>query len=163
MGNYFNMEATVDTARLNTIKTSGQSLGSGIDAEDSKSIGPSRARSVFKSLTRTEDKLLNIDLGKLSLKVDIEEVNYYLVIDGDTLEKALKNNHIRQALAILIACARTVIACNMMPSQNMLLVKFIRKCLSYKPKVLATGGKASNGAMILEAHVGVGVSTDKEA
>jgi P-type E1-E2 ATPase len=48
----------------------------------------------------------------------------------------------------------------MLPGQKKLLVKFIRKCFSFSPRVLAAGGKASNGAMLLEANVGVGVSTD---
>jgi magnesium-transporting ATPase (P-type) len=113
---------------------------------------------MFQKLTRSGDVTdNNIDLSKLKLKVKPALVNYVLILDGNSMEIALKNNTTRHALAIMMICARSVIACNMLASQKQTLITFMKNCFTFDPRILAVGSLISDGAMLLEAHVGVGI------
>jgi hypothetical protein len=54
--------------------------------------GVPRARSVFRKLTKSEDNIFNIENAKVQLKNSPEDSDFSVVIDGNTLEIALKNN-----------------------------------------------------------------------
>ena len=98
-----------------------------------------------------------IDLTQVRIK-DTEKTDFVLVIDGDSLARAINSNYSRQILVLAMMTANTVIACNMLPSQKALLTDVVKKCFSFRPRVLAVGGQNSDGAMLLKAHVGVGIS-----
>lgn len=80
-----------------------------------------------------------------------------LVIDGQTLAAIDDNEELALLFYDLVILVDSVICCRASPSQKAHLVKSIRR---YVPKTmtLAIGDGANDIGMILEAHVGVGIS-----
>ena len=80
-----------------------------------------------------------------------------LVIDGQTLAAIDDNEDLALLFYDLVILVDSVICCRASPSQKAHLVKSIRR---YVPKTmtLAIGDGANDIGMILEAHVGVGIS-----
>mmetsp|Transcript_17725 Transcript_17725/g.31998 ORF Transcript_17725/g.31998 Transcript_17725/m.31998 type:complete len:2024 (-) Transcript_17725:332-6403(-) len=90
---------------------------------------------------------------------DSSVLRYTLTVDGSTFELALSDPETRKIFSCLAFAAESVLACNMLPSQKADLVKLIQKNMSFKPRVMAVGDGNNDIAMIRQANVGVGISS----
>ena len=81
--------------------------------------------------------------------------NFCLIITGDALKHAIKDNFSKSLIQLSDRCS-TVIACRMSPKQKQEVVSLIK---SNKPDVttLAIGDGANDVNMITAAHVGIGI------
>ncbi|CAG8459145.1 11098_t:CDS:10 [Diversispora eburnea] len=78
-----------------------------------------------------------------------------LIIDGRSLEFALKKDLEKQFLDLATMC-KAVVCCRVSPLQKALVVKLVKRHL--KAILLAIGDGANDVSMIQAAHVGVGIS-----
>jgi phospholipid-translocating ATPase len=93
--------------------------------------------------------LLDISKGSIAHSV--------VVVDGQTLSEIDANETLALLFFDLAVLADSVICCRASPSQKASLVKKIRTKVNHST-TLAIGDGANDIAMILEAHVGIGVS-----
>ncbi|KAI0999106.1 putative phospholipid-transporting ATPase [Podosphaera aphanis] len=80
-----------------------------------------------------------------------------IVVDGQTLTEIDGDNALADCFFDLVILAESVICCRASPSQKSSLVKRVRTKVA-KSTTLAIGDGANDIAMILEAHVGIGIS-----
>ncbi|KAK0416048.1 hypothetical protein QR680_012266 [Steinernema hermaphroditum] len=97
------------------------------------------------------DNKMQADEGKRSL----EEMDFGLVVNGDSLTSCLKTEHLDKFLKLIKIC-RSVLCCRSTPLQKAALVKLVKKRLG--GKVLAIGDGANDVSMIQSADVGIGIS-----
>lgn len=93
--------------------------------------------------------LVNLRSGKAAHTV--------IVVDGQTLGEIDLNDTQAQSFFDLVILADSVICCRASPSQKASLVRRIRTKVA-NSTTLAIGDGANDIAMILEAHVGIGIS-----
>uniref|UniRef100_A0A8C3PA82 Phospholipid-transporting ATPase n=1 Tax=Chrysemys picta bellii TaxID=8478 RepID=A0A8C3PA82_CHRPI len=106
------------------------------------------------------------DLSKTVLKLSTDMQDYGLIIDGAALSLIMKpredgssGNYRERFLEICRNCS-AVLCCRMAPLQKAQIVKLIKLSKEH-PITLAIGDGANDVSMILEAHVGIGI-TGKE-
>lgn len=80
-----------------------------------------------------------------------------IVVDGQTLSEIDRNDVFAQLFFDLVVVADSVICCRASPCQKASLVKRVRLKVA-KSTTLAIGDGSNDIAMILEAHVGIGIS-----
>jgi len=81
-----------------------------------------------------------------------------LIVDGPTLVYILSSDSLRNAfLKICVRCV-AVVACRVSPSQKADIVALVKVGVQPEPVTLGIGDGANDVGMILEAHVGVGIS-----
>jgi phospholipid-translocating ATPase len=83
----------------------------------------------------------------------IDDDNNVLVIDGETIEVALK--HYPQLLCDVSMKVFRVICCRMTPLQKSQVVRMVKNT-PRRPITAAVGDGANDVAMIQEAHIGIG-------
>uniref|UniRef100_A0A1I8A4R1 PhoLip_ATPase_C domain-containing protein n=1 Tax=Steinernema glaseri TaxID=37863 RepID=A0A1I8A4R1_9BILA len=85
----------------------------------------------------------------------VDEIDFGLVVNGDSLTSCLKPEHLDKFLKLIKIC-RSVLCCRSTPLQKAALVKLVKKRLG--GKVLAIGDGANDVSMIQSADVGIGIS-----
>eukprot|EP00268_Persea_americana_P043553 TRINITY_DN4382_c0_g1_i1.p1 TRINITY_DN4382_c0_g1~~TRINITY_DN4382_c0_g1_i1.p1 ORF type:complete len:1225 (+),score=236.00 TRINITY_DN4382_c0_g1_i1:478-4152(+) len=80
---------------------------------------------------------------------------FALIIDGDTLSYALKDDMKRHFLGLAVDCA-SVICCRVSPKQKALVTRLVKEGTG--KTTLAIGDGANDVGMIQEADIGVGIS-----
>lgn len=86
-----------------------------------------------------------------------EDKKYALVIAGDSLSQVQELDGLKEAFLALTDLMDVVIACRVSPKQKGDVVEMIRERFPDK-MTLAVGDGANDVAMILKAHVGVGIA-----
>ena len=107
-----------------------------------------------------DHKLNAIDQNLTAAIVDINDgaiAHCVVVIDGHTLSIVEAQPTVQDLFINLVILADSVICCQASPSQKASLVRFLRKKLP-QAVTLAIGDGANDVAMILEAHVGIGIT-----
>jgi phospholipid-translocating ATPase len=90
----------------------------------------------------------------LDYKKKIELDQYIFIIDGDTLDLALKN--CKDEFFTTAMLAPSVVCCRCSPTQKRIIVKSIRKYIG-DGRTAAVGDGGNDVAMIQEADVGIGI------
>jgi len=91
-------------------------------------------------------------------KVPSEKQAFALIVDGPTLIHILSAPRLKNAfLKVCVQCV-AVVACRVSPSQKADIVDMVKSGVQPAPVTLAIGDGANDVGMILEAHVGVGIS-----
>jgi len=129
----------------------------------SKLLQPETKLIILNASNREDlEKILNSNISKYvksegiqlsDLEIENSTTNYAIVVDGFTLEYALKH-YVDKFLQLTKLC-RSVICCRVTPLQKSLVVRTVKK---KEGKItLAVGDGANDVSMIQEAHCGVGI------
>jgi phospholipid-transporting ATPase len=87
-----------------------------------------------------------------------ENEHLALLVDGKSLLTIMAEKELTADLLKFATMCKAVIACRVSPSQKMQIVAMVRKGVKPEPMTLSIGDGANDVPMILEAHVGVGIS-----
>ena len=96
-----------------------------------------------------QDDSLNIKKG-----FNPDLIDFSLVIDGKTLELAMKNAESLKCLTIILFSAKSVCCFNMQPNHKVCLAKILKHSFSFKPIFMAVGNGFDEG-MLNESSVSV--------
>lgn len=81
-----------------------------------------------------------------------------LVITGSTLNSIMDDQKLTTSLLTLGKKCSVVIACRVSPLQKAQLVRMVKEGITPQPITLGIGDGANDVGMIMEAHVGIGIS-----
>jgi len=87
-----------------------------------------------------------------------ENEHLALLVDGKSLITIMADTVLTADLLKFATMCKAVIACRVSPSQKMQIVAMVRHGVKPEPMTLSIGDGANDVPMILEAHVGVGIS-----
>eukprot|EP01029_Cantina_marsupialis_P011720 TRINITY_DN2602_c0_g2_i3.p1 TRINITY_DN2602_c0_g2~~TRINITY_DN2602_c0_g2_i3.p1 ORF type:complete len:1362 (-),score=419.44 TRINITY_DN2602_c0_g2_i3:1230-5315(-) len=85
-------------------------------------------------------------------------VDYTLVVSGMALLIIFRDRALQDILLNVGKVCRSVVACRVAPKQKAAVVKLIKDHAEPSPVCLSIGDGANDCSMLLEAHVGVGIS-----
>ena len=89
--------------------------------------------------------------------VDLENINFGLVVSGESLQLILTDVQCLKWFTILACISKSVICCRATPIQKAEVVRIIKRHVAFKPLTMAIGDGGNDVSMIHEAHVGVGI------
>ena len=126
------------------------SISAGIKAKNQKIFTIRNDEFDHESLNKDKEKLIE-KLGDYVNKINIEP--HIFIIDGDTLDLALKN--CENQFFTTAMQAPSVVCCRCSPTQKRIIVKTIKNYTDARTAAVGDGG--NDVAMIQEADVGIGI------
>uniref|UniRef100_A0A7S0EQ35 Phospholipid-transporting ATPase n=1 Tax=Hanusia phi TaxID=3032 RepID=A0A7S0EQ35_9CRYP len=81
-----------------------------------------------------------------------------LIVDGKSLLVLMEEAELSKTLLTVAKMCKAVIACRVSPNQKREIVTMVRHGVQPEPMTLSIGDGANDVPMIMEAHVGVGIS-----
>jgi phospholipid-translocating ATPase len=126
------------------------SISAGIKAKNQKIFTIRNDEFEHESLNKDVEKLVE-KLGDYIHKINIEP--HIFIIDGDTLDLALKN--CENQFFTTAMQAPSVVCCRCSPTQKRIIVKTIKNYTDARTAAVGDGG--NDVAMIQEADVGIGI------
>ncbi|CDO93339.1 unnamed protein product [Kluyveromyces dobzhanskii CBS 2104] len=85
--------------------------------------------------------------------------NFGLIIDGDALKLALRNEDVEREFLLLCKRCKAVLCCRVSPAQKAAVVKLVKNTLDVM--TLAIGDGSNDVAMIQSADIGVGIAGEE--
>ncbi|QEU59569.1 Dnf1/Dnf2 [Kluyveromyces lactis] len=85
--------------------------------------------------------------------------NFGVVIDGDALKLALRNDDVKREFLLLCKRCKAVLCCRVSPAQKAAVVKLVKHTLDVM--TLAIGDGSNDVAMIQSADIGVGIAGEE--
>ena len=103
-------------------------------------------------------KELQVALDRNKEFVGQETEHLALVVEGKALIVIMEDEAMTEQLLTLGRMCKAVVACRVSPNQKRQIVSMVRNGVKPAPMTLAIGDGANDVPMIMEAHVGVGIS-----
>ena len=105
---------------------------------------------------------INID-QELSRGFCSQNLNYSVLIDGESLEIALNHENSRKSLVCVVACAKSMIFCGLMPQDKVRIVRLLQENIEFKPLVAVIGSGEGDIHMLQQADLGIGIKLSTES